>query len=243
MTIKEIAELCGVDQSTVWRWAQKDDLLQNAKGITEKLEEARKSGKDPADFTLEETLAIIGEGGGNKTLAVLLAENATNKNALIRIEKVKAGIERDSADYKALAQEIVGNVLPGSELHGVKRLYARYELTSGGRVYIIKAGANAHELLFYDQTGTLRLRTVTGALKNVPLAVVIQLKLHPELGKCTLYNFIRDKWMPVEEAREMDRPMEVRPDDYLVWREELREKEGPALEGGPAMRAISGPDK
>jgi hypothetical protein len=82
MTIKEIAELCGVDQSTVWRWAQKDDLLQNAKGITVKLGEARESGKDPADFTLDETLAIIGDGGGNKALASLLAENARNKAAL-----------------------------------------------------------------------------------------------------------------------------------------------------------------
>jgi predicted transcriptional regulator len=83
MTIKEIAELCGVDQSTVWRWAQKDDLLQNAKGITVKLEEARKSGKDPAAFTLEETLAIIGEGGNNKALASLLKENAENKDKLV----------------------------------------------------------------------------------------------------------------------------------------------------------------
>jgi transcriptional regulator with XRE-family HTH domain len=79
MTVKEIAELCGVDQSTVWRWAQGNDLLQNAKGIAEKLEDARKSGKDPAKFTLEETLAIIGEGGGNKTLASLLADNVAIK--------------------------------------------------------------------------------------------------------------------------------------------------------------------
>jgi predicted transcriptional regulator len=82
MTIKEIAELCGVDQSTVWRWAQKDDLLQNAKGITEKLEEARKSGKDPAGFTLDETLTIIGEGGGRKALASLLEETAVTKEVL-----------------------------------------------------------------------------------------------------------------------------------------------------------------
>ena len=82
MTIKEIADLCGVDQPTVWRWTQNDNLLQNAKGLAEKLEQAKKSGKDPADFTLDETLDIIGKGGGNKTLAALLAENAANKNAL-----------------------------------------------------------------------------------------------------------------------------------------------------------------
>jgi hypothetical protein len=88
MTIKEIAELCGVGRRTVERWAHKiaDDPGQNDQGLTIKLKEAEKSGKDPADFTLEETLAIIGEGGGNKTLAALLAENAKNKNALAGIE-------------------------------------------------------------------------------------------------------------------------------------------------------------
>jgi hypothetical protein len=94
MTIKEIAELCGVDQSTVWRWAQKDDLLHFAKGITEKLEEARKSGQDPADFTLDETLAIIGEGGKNKALASLLAENAVTKNALMVQSEAMAKIAK-----------------------------------------------------------------------------------------------------------------------------------------------------
>jgi hypothetical protein len=84
MTIKEIAELRGTNRTTVLRWAHKiaDDPVQNAQGLAVKLAEAEKSGKDPADFTLEETLAIIGEGGRNKALASLLAENAANKNAL-----------------------------------------------------------------------------------------------------------------------------------------------------------------
>ncbi|MDR2798262.1 MAG: hypothetical protein LBB80_07960 [Treponema sp.] len=83
MTIKEIAELCGVDRTTVLRWAHKvsDDPVHFAQGLTIKLEEAEKSGRDPADFTLEETLAII-RAGGNDTLANLLAENAKNKEAL-----------------------------------------------------------------------------------------------------------------------------------------------------------------
>ena len=101
MTIKEIAELCAVDRRTIERWAHKviddpgqnaqgDGLMQNAKGnpaknlqgLAEKLAEAEKSGTTPADFTIEETLAIIGEGGKNQTLAALLAENAASKNAL-----------------------------------------------------------------------------------------------------------------------------------------------------------------
>jgi hypothetical protein len=79
MTIKEIAELCGVDQSTVNRWIH-DPACKMQAGILEKLE---KSGHGvSADFTLEETLTIIGEGGKNKALASLLAENAANKDAL-----------------------------------------------------------------------------------------------------------------------------------------------------------------
>jgi predicted transcriptional regulator len=84
MTIKEIADLCGVTEQTIRNWTHKvaDDPAKNLQGLAEKLAEAEKSGKDPADFTLEETLTIIGEGGKNKALASLLAENAVTKNAL-----------------------------------------------------------------------------------------------------------------------------------------------------------------
>lgn len=76
MTIKEIAKLCKVARRTVERWAHKiaDNPGHFDQGLAEKLAEAEKSGKDPARFTLEETLAIIGEGGGNETLASLLAD-------------------------------------------------------------------------------------------------------------------------------------------------------------------------
>jgi hypothetical protein len=78
MTVKEIAELCGVDERTIYRWVEAGDKM--SPGLKQKLE---KSGHGvSANFTLEETLAIIGEGGGNKTLAALLAENAENKAAL-----------------------------------------------------------------------------------------------------------------------------------------------------------------
>ena len=79
MTIKEIADLCGVDQSTVWRWAQSPACKMQA-DVTKKLDEAGHG--ISAEFSLAETLTIIGEGGGNKTLAALLTENAANKNAL-----------------------------------------------------------------------------------------------------------------------------------------------------------------
>ena len=80
MTIKEIAELCGVDDTTILRWTRNISDCKMQSDIKNKL---KKSGHGIAsDFSLEETLAIIGDGGGNKTLAALLEENSKNKNAL-----------------------------------------------------------------------------------------------------------------------------------------------------------------
>ena len=80
MTIKEIAELCGVDDTTILRWTRNISDCKMQSDIKSKL---KKSGHGIAsDFSLEETLAIISDGGGNKTLAALLEENSKNKNAL-----------------------------------------------------------------------------------------------------------------------------------------------------------------
>jgi hypothetical protein len=70
MTIKEIADLCEVDQSTVWRWAES----LNVDGI-----EDLKQGKE-TDLSPETAAAII-RAGGKDALAALLEENAANKNA------------------------------------------------------------------------------------------------------------------------------------------------------------------
>ena len=84
MTIKEIAELCGVEERTVRNWCHGKRFLREnfslRNVIVKKLEKG--SPEKPSDFALEETLAIIGDGGGNKTLAALLEENSKNKNAL-----------------------------------------------------------------------------------------------------------------------------------------------------------------
>jgi hypothetical protein len=93
-TISDLPQNVGGDPGKNFQGltSKKDDLLQNAKGsddlpknlagLSVKLEEAHKSGKDPADFTLDETFAIIGEGGKNRALASLLAENTVTKNTL-----------------------------------------------------------------------------------------------------------------------------------------------------------------
>jgi hypothetical protein len=84
MTIKEIAELCGVEVHTIRNWINKDDFLKENFTLRNHIKEKLESGspEHPSDYDLGETLEIISEGGKNKTLASLLAENAVNKSAL-----------------------------------------------------------------------------------------------------------------------------------------------------------------
>lgn len=73
MTIKEIAQTANVDKTTVQRWIKR---VPDAKRIEldAKCTKAQREQKE-ADFSLEETLAIL-RAGGNETLADLLAMNA-----------------------------------------------------------------------------------------------------------------------------------------------------------------------
>jgi hypothetical protein len=96
MTIKEIAELCGVRVMTVYRWIEKAESLNNKMLLRKQIDEG--SPERPADFTLEETLAIIGDGGKNTTLASLLEENAASKALTSLLEELK----KNAADKDAL---------------------------------------------------------------------------------------------------------------------------------------------
>ena len=71
MTIKEIAELATVSESTVRNWITSAKTAE----VSAKTAKAKETSV-AADFTLYETLAII-RAGGNDTLADLLAMNAT----------------------------------------------------------------------------------------------------------------------------------------------------------------------
>jgi len=77
MTIREIAELCEVDETTVCRWIEKASCKMPE--LSCKMQEARDT-KKAASYGLPETLAIIRSGGKN-TLAALLEQNAAEKKA------------------------------------------------------------------------------------------------------------------------------------------------------------------
>jgi predicted transcriptional regulator len=114
MTIKEIAELCGVKEQTVLNWAHKLEVLNQ--NIWLRISEKLKQGPPevPSDYTLDETLAIIGEGGKNKALASLLAETATFKNALVvqteamaKIDKLPKLLEEVEKNFAEFEKEIM----------------------------------------------------------------------------------------------------------------------------------------
>ena len=74
MTVKEIAELCGVEDRTVRNWCHGERFLKENFSLRNAIVEKLSNGSPevPADFSLEETLAIIRDGGKNETLAALL---------------------------------------------------------------------------------------------------------------------------------------------------------------------------
>jgi len=118
MTIKEIARLCGVREQTVRNWTHKaaKDPTKNLQGLINKLEEAEKSGTTPADYTLEETLAII-RAGGNETLASLLAENAANKNAVSTQTAPGVNYANFEARLETIIHKKLKELLPDPKTH------------------------------------------------------------------------------------------------------------------------------
>jgi hypothetical protein len=91
MTIKEIAELCGRAQSTIRNWI----TSANSAEISAKIAEARETSK-PANFTIEETIAIV-RAGKNETLADLLAENARNRDNYEKYLSLMEGLKGEIA--------------------------------------------------------------------------------------------------------------------------------------------------
>jgi len=81
MTIKQIAEVAGVNEKTIRDWVNKSsDKMSH---LSDKMSEAYRT-KKPAVFTLSETIAII-RAGGNNTLADLLSENANKKKKSLKL--------------------------------------------------------------------------------------------------------------------------------------------------------------
>jgi DNA-binding transcriptional MerR regulator len=126
MTIKEIAELCGIKGThTIRNWINRDDFLKGNFTLRNRIKEKLDQGSPecPSDYNLEETLVIIGEGGGNKTLAALLAENADNKDKLVAVDNrymgIREGIERlIDEKIQGFMQDI------GQKLSEIKKLVA-----------------------------------------------------------------------------------------------------------------------
>jgi hypothetical protein len=124
MTIKEIAELCRVSDQTVLNWIHRLESLNQK--IWLRLSEKLKQGspEHPSDYDLGETLEIISEGGNNKTLASLLAENAIAKTALVTRREPSADTERFEKAFAAIVK--LQNRLE-TEIKEVRRLRGAIE--------------------------------------------------------------------------------------------------------------------
>ena len=77
MTVKEIAQAVNKDPATVSRWVQ--SVSCKMQEVSCKMQEAKQT-KKPADYTLEETCAIIAEGMG-QDVASVFRENAMKAQA------------------------------------------------------------------------------------------------------------------------------------------------------------------
>lgn len=110
MTVKEIAELCGVEDRTVRNWCHGERFLKEnfslRNAIVEKLSDG--SPEVPADFSLEETLAIIRDGGKNETLAALLEETQNLETALQ--STVESSLLPLSFNGSAVRTVMIGNM-------------------------------------------------------------------------------------------------------------------------------------
>ena len=94
MTFRQIAELCGVDRSTVIRWGAKVKDSAERTEIDAKCTEADQS-KEPALLSLPAILATIRAGGKN-TLADLLEQNAVQKS-----------IQSQVTDFSTMMRELI----------------------------------------------------------------------------------------------------------------------------------------
>jgi predicted transcriptional regulator len=81
MTIKEIAELCGVDEKEVRRWIGSLKNVKNGQNV-HSLQNLDKTGRGKTlNFPVETAAAII-RARDREALAALLAENAATKDQL-----------------------------------------------------------------------------------------------------------------------------------------------------------------
>ena len=75
MNVKEIAQAVGKTERTVHNWIEK--VSAKIAQVSEKVAQAKATSK-PADYTIDETIAIIEQGMG-KNAAAIFRENAGNK--------------------------------------------------------------------------------------------------------------------------------------------------------------------
>jgi hypothetical protein len=104
MTIKEIAELTGRARRTIQDWLTNCEPGEICQGILAKTARAEKEGK-AADFTLDETIAILKAGKMGENLIAILKENAGKDSRL-------PDFQNEKLDIKEIISETMKGMIP-----------------------------------------------------------------------------------------------------------------------------------
>ena len=103
MTIKELADFCGKNKSTVGRWIDKAGCKMQQ--INCKMQQATTNA--PADFTLEEVECILSNSSLSKSTVSILMENARNKGLPQNNSSLKSELKAElTAELKVVMTEM-----------------------------------------------------------------------------------------------------------------------------------------
>lgn len=108
MTAKQIAESTGKDERTIQRWAKKTGDKMSS--IADKIASVQKSGI-PADYDLDETIAII-ETGLGKNAAFVFRQNADASGAIAPRTSADSRLDRLEGMVEKLLSVVVAFVQP-----------------------------------------------------------------------------------------------------------------------------------
>jgi predicted regulator of amino acid metabolism with ACT domain len=110
MTTKEIAQAVGKDERTVRRWVNR--VADKMSGLSDKMSDAERT-KKPADYTLEETIAIIEAGLGKNAAGIFRAN--TEKPAIDTVS-ITAIIRETITAMVPVLVEVVRGAIPQQQV-------------------------------------------------------------------------------------------------------------------------------
>lgn len=136
MTVKEIAEAVGKDPSTVSRWIEKVSCKMQE--VSRKVQQAKATSR-PANYTQQETIAIIREGMGDVPAGVYQSAadtqrpNKATKITAYDLQQLRLSV-RDGLLSIAEARRLMG-MAPVAETEGLPESIAKQVYAVASKAY------------------------------------------------------------------------------------------------------------